>query len=148
MPTPQCPGSGLALDAPDGTTHLACPHCGRRVALKRSKLDRWPGAPRFALKGHQPPAPQRPRYFHSSRSRQTNTLVTTGHADDLGLERGHSEYDGKEYTLWYNVCEAHGSIVGHASLALARSFAAVPKDWCEHCAAGEPADPELADDDA
>jgi hypothetical protein len=83
------------------------------------------------------------RYFRSTRARQTNYWVTTGHADDLGLDRGLSDYDGIEHTRWYNYCEAHGSIVGHQTLALAKAFAAAPKDWCEHCAAGEPPDPEL-----
>ena len=67
------------------------------------------------------------RYHRQTRSRQTGTLVTTAHAFDLGLD----ECGGD--CRWYNFCEAHGSIVGHASLALARSFAAVPTEWCEDC---------------
>jgi len=72
-------------------------------------------------------------YYRTTRSRETGTDVTTGHADDLGLDVG--EYDGTELTRWYNVCEAHGAIVGHQTLALARSFAAVPSEWCEDCRA-------------
>lgn len=87
------------------------------------------------------------RYFHSSRARQTNYWVTTGHADDLGLERGFSDYDGIEHCRWYNVCEAHGSICGHQTLALAKRFAASPKDWCEHCRDNEPPDPDLVNPD-
>jgi hypothetical protein len=34
---------------------------------------------------------------------------------------------------WYNGCETHGAIVGHRTLALARSFAACPEEWCEDC---------------
>lgn len=67
------------------------------------------------------------RYYRTTRARETGTLVTTAHADDLGLDAD----DGR--TRWYNVCEEHASCVGHASLALARSFAAVPSEWCEEC---------------
>ena len=74
------------------------------------------------------------RYYRTTRSRETGTEVTTAHAEDLGLDPCGGT------CRWYNCCEAHGSIVGHSSLALARSFAAVPTEWCEHCRAGEPAD--------
>jgi len=73
------------------------------------------------------------RYFRTTRARQTGTHVTTAHADDLGLDRGVSEYDGMETTRWYNACEEHGSIVGHATLSLAKTFASVPAEWCEEC---------------
>jgi hypothetical protein len=76
------------------------------------------------------------RYYRTTRARSTGTLVTTGHADDLGLDPGSCD-DGVEWTRWYNLCEAHGSIAGHASLALARSSAAVPREWCEECYHGE-----------
>ncbi len=34
---------------------------------------------------------------------------------------------------WSTVCEAHGEVIGHASLAVARDHASVPEDWCEQC---------------
>ena len=71
------------------------------------------------------------RYYRTTRAHETGTQVTTGHADDLGLDVG--EYNGVELTRWYNVCEEHGSIVGHTSLALAKAFASVPTEWCGDC---------------
>ena len=38
------------------------------------------------------------RYYRTTRARETGTQVTTGHADDLGLDRGLSDYDDVEYT--------------------------------------------------
>lgn len=73
------------------------------------------------------------RYYRTTRARSTGIEVTTGHADDLGLDRGLSDYDGVETTRWYNFCVEHGSICGHQSLALAKAFAAVPEEWCEQC---------------
>jgi len=72
------------------------------------------------------------RYFRETTARSTGTAVQTGHADDMGLDRGRSDYDGIEYTLWYNVCE-HGSCCGHLTLALAKRFASAPEEWCEEC---------------
>lgn len=72
-------------------------------------------------------------YYRETRSRQTGTTVITGHAVELGLDPGLSDYDGIEHTRWYNVCEEHGFLVGHQTLALARSFASVPNEWCEAC---------------
>lgn len=85
------------------------------------------------------------RYYRITRTRETGTKVLTGHADDLGLDRGRSDYDGVEYTLWYNQCLAHAAIVGHMTLTAAKRFAVSPKSWCDHCAAGEPPDSELQD---
>jgi hypothetical protein len=67
------------------------------------------------------------RYLRTTRARQTGRPVTTGHADDLGLDACGGD------CRWYNVCDDHGSIVGHRTLELARSFAAVPTEWCEDC---------------
>lgn len=75
------------------------------------------------------------RYHRTTRARSTGTHVITGHADDVGLDRGVSEYDGVETTRWYNICDEHGSIVGHQTLALAKAFAAAPEEWCESCRA-------------
>lgn len=73
------------------------------------------------------------RYYRTTRARSTGTPVTTGHADDLGLDRGLSDYDGIEHTRWYNICEPHGMICGHQTLALAKAFAAAPEEWCGDC---------------
>lgn len=73
------------------------------------------------------------RYYRITTARETGTEVTTGHADDMGLDRGLSDYDGVEHTRWYNFCVEHGSIVGHQTLALAKAFASCPTQWCESC---------------
>lgn len=62
------------------------------------------------------------------RARQTGTPVTVAHANDCGLELA------PEYGLvWYTVCDAHGSCVGHSSRRLALWHAADPAGWCEEC---------------
>jgi hypothetical protein len=79
------------------------------------------------LRSTERPGPADLRYLHTTTSRQTHRPVTTGHAEDLGLDPCGGD------CKWYNVCDDHGSIVGHRTLALARSFAAVPVEWCEDC---------------
>jgi hypothetical protein len=34
---------------------------------------------------------------------------------------------------WVTVCEAHGFLVNHERLALARDFACEPEAWCDRC---------------
>lgn len=46
-----------------------------------------------------------------------------------GLESG---IDSDEEHPWVTVCEAHGNLVNHPSLRLARSHMAMP-EWCEEC---------------
>ena len=56
MPTKQCSGSGLVLDAPDGTERLTCPNCGRSVPAiwyDTRPFGNSGGAPRFYLRGHR-----------------------------------------------------------------------------------------------
>lgn len=59
------------------------------------------------------------------RVRQTGTLVGVYHAEQAGLD--------PTAGAWATSCEAHGSILAHASLNLARSHAADPCGWCEQC---------------
>lgn len=48
-------------------------------------------------------------------------------------------YDGREAGMdtdagrWQTVCEAHGGIISHQSLALANEHAPHPGEWCEWC---------------
>jgi hypothetical protein len=48
-------------------------------------------------------------------------------------------YDGIEAELdtdggrWQTVCEPHGWIISHRTLALALSFASCPEEWCDYC---------------
>lgn len=61
------------------------------------------------------------------RNRLTRTMISVELADDCGLddEGGHSK--------WYTICEDHNEICGHATKALATSWAAEPSMWCEGC---------------
>jgi hypothetical protein len=47
--------------------------------------------------------------------------VYDGRAADMDTAAGH----------WQTVCETHGTIISHATLKLARAFAATPEDWCD-----------------
>ena len=38
---------------------------------------------------------------------------------------------------WQTVCEDHGAILSHETLALARYHAAAPDEWCEGCQDGD-----------
>lgn len=46
-----------------------------------------------------------------------------------GIEAGMDTFAGR----WQTMCEEHGNIISHETLALARSHASVPEDWCEGC---------------
>lgn len=59
-------------------------------------------------------------------ARSTGTLVLVLDAVAAGLE------DDPEIP-WFTVCDDHGGCVGHPTLALARSFASCPEDWCPTC---------------
>lgn len=61
-------------------------------------------------------------------NRQTGTTVWVASAADAGLDPGP---EGE--TAWYTVCLEHNQCTGHATLALARGFAADPLTWCEVC---------------
>jgi hypothetical protein len=71
--------------------------------------------------------PRDRHYYRTTRARETGRPVITGHADDLELDACGGD------CRWYNICVDHGIAVGHRTLELARSFAAVPTKWCEDC---------------
>lgn len=60
------------------------------------------------------------------RAQQTGTLVGVYHAAQAGLEDDPS-------LPWATVCEVHGNLVCHSTLALARWHAVDPQGWCEDC---------------
>ena len=60
-------------------------------------------------------------------SRQTGKLVSIYHNAQAGLDDCGGEYP------YSTVCEAHGWIVAHRTLALARRHATDPMGWCEKC---------------
>lgn len=67
------------------------------------------------------------------RARSTGTVVGVYDAGPAGLD--------PEGGRWNTVCDEHGFVCSHETLATARAFAASPEDWCEPCQAnlaGEP----------
>lgn len=62
------------------------------------------------------------------RSRITGALVGVYNSEQAGLEDDPS-------CAWMTVCESHGTLVGHASLRLARDHSADPEGWCQFCRA-------------
>lgn len=64
------------------------------------------------------------------RSRETGLLVGLYHAEQAGMD--------PEAGAWVTVCEVHGQLVNHETLALARSHLANPTGWCEVCNGTEP----------
>jgi hypothetical protein len=68
--------------------------------------------------------------------------------DTQPLNGGHvGVYDGREAGLdtdggrWQTVCEPHGGIISHATLALANEHAPHPDEWCEYCMGNAHDDP-------
>ena len=61
------------------------------------------------------------------RSHETALLVSVYRNHEAGLDDSGGAYP------YSTVCEAHGQIVAHQTLRLARSHAANPTGWCEVC---------------
>jgi hypothetical protein len=63
--------------------------------------------------------------------RQTAIARTTGLPVSI--------YDGEAAGMdtaggrWQTICEPHGEVISHETLALARYHAAAPDEWCEVC---------------
>jgi len=69
---------------------------------------------------------------YATRARSTGTLVLVLDAEPAGLD--------PEGGRWNTVCDEHGGVCSHQTLALARAFASCPEEWCEECM-GETFDP-------
>lgn len=67
-------------------------------------------------------------------ARENGALVVV-----LGPEAG---LDDDPELPWWTVCLDHDRLVGHPTLALARSHAADPEGWCGVCAGTEDPDKE------
>lgn len=63
------------------------------------------------------------RQFRRARSTGRMVGVYDGIAAGMDTEAGR----------WQTVCEDHGSICSHVTLALATSSASAPEEWCEPC---------------
>ena len=68
-----------------------------------------------------------------TKSRQTGTHVGVYDGEAAGMDT-----DGGR---WQTVCEEHGNVISHATLALARAFAPIPSEWCDRCSGAEPVEP-------
>lgn len=65
--------------------------------------------------------------------RQTTTARSSGAVVELyDTHHPHNVFDSSS-GRWVTIC-SHGSLVNHATLALARLFAPAPEQWCEECA--------------
>lgn len=64
------------------------------------------------------------------------TQRTTRKGRRVGLyHSGQAGLDVDPTCKWSTVCEAHGCLVGHASLALAKQSLSQPEEWCDTCRA-------------
>lgn len=60
-------------------------------------------------------------------AKSTGRLVGVYNGEQAGLDTDEGA------APWSTVCEEHGTVVSHSSLALARAHAAAPEGWCEDC---------------
>jgi len=60
------------------------------------------------------------------RSRATKLLVGLYRADQAQMDATAG--------AWATVCEEHGSILNHSTIALARAHLVDPRGWCSTCA--------------
>lgn len=65
------------------------------------------------------------RQYRRARSTGTHVGVYDGIAAGMDTDGGR----------WQTVCEEHGHIVSHQTLAEARRWASAPEQWCESCMA-------------
>lgn len=63
------------------------------------------------------------RSAHFARETGTLVLVVDGEAQGLDTEGGR----------WYTICDDHGQIICHETLALAKAHSSDPLGWCEVC---------------
>lgn len=71
-------------------------------------------------------------YRQAHFARSTGTLVIVLQAAVAGIEDDPA-------TPWATVCDDHGSVICHYTLADARGHAAAPEGWCEECRGTLPA---------
>lgn len=60
-----------------------------------------------------------------ARSTGTLVFVCDGDAQDLDTEDGRLP--------WYTVCDDHGGVCAHETIAEARDWASAPEEWCPTC---------------
>lgn len=60
-------------------------------------------------------------------------LPNPSSGDHVGVYDGEAAGMDTEAGRWQTVCEAHGTIISHRTLALALYQAEAPDEWCEAC---------------
>lgn len=60
------------------------------------------------------------------RARTTGTHVGVYNGEEAGMDTGGG-------CPWSTVCEEHGGVVSHPTLAAAKLFAPHPNEWCPTC---------------
>lgn len=63
----------------------------------------------------------------ASYARSTGTLVLVADGEKQGLDTE----DGA--MPWYTICDDHGGVCSHETLAVAREWASAPEEWCPYC---------------
>lgn len=66
------------------------------------------------------------------RSQANGNLIGIYNCEQSGIDGG-VQCDTDKPNPWATVCETHSQIIGHRSLAVARSHAADPLGWCDSC---------------
>jgi len=59
--------------------------------------------------------------------RATKTVVTLYDGEQAGMDTDNGTM------RWQTVCEPHGTIIAHATRAVAESHLSHPDEWCEVC---------------
>lgn len=105
-------------------------------ALARAVANEKPARRHQAKRGLRASWPNHEGLIGYARARTTRTHVGIYDGEEAGLDT-----DGGRYTT---ICEEHGRLVSHATIALARQHAPHPEEWCEVCSGVEAENAKLA----
>lgn len=110
---------------------------GRHLYGGPAETAMYPTSFELTERGHEVAA-QLGGLIEQARRRQTGGLVGVYDGAVAGMDTT-GERDGDPThphgAPYSTVCEAHGSIISHATLTLARWHASDPQGWCEDCRA-------------
>lgn len=67
----------------------------------------------------------KPALIRQAKARSNGRVVGIYRAEEAGLD-----VDAGKYAT---ICEEHGGVVHHATLATARQWAPYPDEWCDAC---------------
>jgi hypothetical protein len=71
------------------------------------------------------------------------TSRITGFEVEVIDARQAPDFDEDVNERWLTVCRGHATVCSHTTRKLALDHAGDPREWCEPCGNGEPADPDL-----